>query len=100
MKKRNIILEGRIKSLLRVTDVRSMAVYQQGMLFMAVEKLYKATEDEDFDIDMDFNLIGEISVGIDVMNRFFELVKDVGSMEKRPLTEGRSIWMMLAPLKA
>ena len=28
----------------------------------------KATEDEDFDIDMDFNLIGEISVGIDVMN--------------------------------
>lgn len=28
----------------------------------------KATEDEDFDINMDFNLIGEISVGIEVMN--------------------------------
>ena len=39
-------------------------------------------------------------LGIDVMNKFFELVKDVGTMEKRPLTEGRSIWMMLAPLKA
>ncbi|MBO5459705.1 MAG: hypothetical protein J5981_05595 [Lachnospira sp.] len=48
MKKRNIILEGRIKSLLRVTDVSSMTVYQQGMLLSAVEKLYKATEDEDY----------------------------------------------------
>ena len=34
------------------------------------------------------------------MNKFFALVKDVGVMEKRPLTEGRSIWMMLAPIKA
>ncbi len=39
-------------------------------------------------------------LGIDVMNKFFDLVKDVGTMEKRPLTEGRSIWMMLAPVKA
>ena len=34
------------------------------------------------------------------MNRFFELVKDNGTMEKQPLTEGRNIWMMLAPIKA
>lgn len=40
------------------------------------------------------------NLGLDVMNRFFELVKDVGVMEKRPLTEGRNIWMMLAPIKA
>ena len=40
------------------------------------------------------------NLGIEVMNRFFELVKDCGVMEKRPLTEGRSIWMMLAPVKA
>lgn len=39
-------------------------------------------------------------LGIDVMNKFFDIVKDVGTMEKRPLTEGRSIWMMLAPVKA
>lgn len=39
-------------------------------------------------------------LGIDVMNKFFELVKDVGTIEKHPLTEGRSIWMMLAPIKA
>lgn len=39
-------------------------------------------------------------LGIDVMNKFFELVKDVGTIEKRPLTEGRSIWMMLSPIKA
>ena len=40
------------------------------------------------------------SMGVDVMNKFFELVKDYGTMEKQPLTEGRNIWMMLAPLKA
>lgn len=28
----------------------------------------KCTDDEDFDIESPFNLIGEISVGIDVMN--------------------------------
>ena len=39
-------------------------------------------------------------LGVDVMNRFFELVKDVAVMEKKPFTEGRNIWMMLAPLKA
>lgn len=39
------------------------------------------------------------NLGVDVMNRFFELVKEAGVMEKRPLQEGRSIWMMLAPVK-
>ncbi len=40
------------------------------------------------------------SIGIDVMQRFYELVKEFGTIEKQPLTEGRNIWMMLAPLKA
>jgi translation initiation factor IF-3 len=39
-------------------------------------------------------------LGIDVMNRFFEMVKEQGQMEKKPLMEGRNIWMMLAPIKA
>ncbi len=39
-------------------------------------------------------------LGMDVMKRFFEIVKDYGTMEKQPLTEGRNIWMMLAPIKA
>lgn len=39
-------------------------------------------------------------LGLDVMARFFELVKEQGVMEKKPQTEGRNIWMMLAPLKA
>ena len=39
-------------------------------------------------------------LGIDVMKRFYELVKDSGTIEKQPLTEGRNIWMMLAPAKA
>ena len=39
-------------------------------------------------------------IGVDVMKRFFEMVKEQGAIEKQPLTEGRNIWMMLAPLKA
>lgn len=39
-------------------------------------------------------------IGVDVMQRFFEMVKDFGTIEKQPLTEGRNIWMMLAPNKA
>lgn len=40
------------------------------------------------------------NLSIDVMKRFFELVKEFGTMEKQPLMEGRSVWMMLAPVKA
>ncbi|MCQ2399549.1 MAG: translation initiation factor IF-3 [Clostridia bacterium] len=36
-------------------------------------------------------------LSVDVMNRFFELVKQAGVMEKKPTTEGRNVWMMLAP---
>ncbi len=39
-------------------------------------------------------------IGIEVMNKFYELVKEQGSIEKQPTTEGRNIWMMLVPLKA
>ena len=40
------------------------------------------------------------ALGVDVMNRFFELVKDVAVMEKKPLLEGRNILMILAPSKS
>ncbi len=40
------------------------------------------------------------NLSIDVMHRFFEIVKDYGVMEKQPLLEGRNVWMMLAPIKA
>lgn len=40
------------------------------------------------------------NLSIDVMERFYEIVKDFGSMEKKPLMEGRNVWMMLAPIKA
>ncbi len=39
------------------------------------------------------------NLSVDVMNNFYELVKDNGIMEKKPLTEGRNVWMMLAPVK-
>ncbi len=39
------------------------------------------------------------SLGLDVMNGFFELVKSVAVMEKKPTLEGRNILMILAPAK-
>ncbi len=40
------------------------------------------------------------NMGVDVMNRFFDIVKDYAVMEKKPLLEGRNILMILAPQKA
>lgn len=40
------------------------------------------------------------NLSVDVMHRFFEMVKDYGTMEKQPLLEGRNVWVMLAPVKA
>ena len=38
-------------------------------------------------------------VGVDVMNRFAEIVGDAAVVEKRPMLEGRNILMILAPAK-
>jgi len=39
------------------------------------------------------------NMGVDVMHRFFELFNGKAVMEKPPVTEGRSIYMILAPAK-
>ncbi|MBR6774078.1 MAG: translation initiation factor IF-3 [Clostridia bacterium] len=39
------------------------------------------------------------SLGVDVMNEFYELVKDASNMDKKPMTEGRNILMILSPKK-
>ena len=36
-------------------------------------------------------------VGLDVMNRFFEMVEQVAVKERPPKTEGRNMFMVLAP---
>ena len=38
-------------------------------------------------------------IGVEVMNKFFSLVEDVAVIDKKPLTEGRNIFMILAPIK-
>ena len=39
------------------------------------------------------------SMGVDVMNRFFELLGGKAVMDKAPKTEGRNIFMILSPAK-
>ena len=39
------------------------------------------------------------SMGVDVMNRFFELLGGKAVMDKAPVTEGRNILMILSPAK-
>lgn len=36
-------------------------------------------------------------IGVEVMKEFFELVRDNGDMDKKPLTEGKNIIMILVP---
>ncbi len=36
-------------------------------------------------------------IGIDVMNRFYAMIENDASMEKKPMLEGRNILMILAP---
>lgn len=38
-------------------------------------------------------------LGLEVMNKFFSIVQDVCVIDKKPLTEGRNIFMILAPIK-
>jgi translation initiation factor IF-3 len=38
-------------------------------------------------------------MGVAVMNKFFEILKDVSVMERAPLKEGKNILMILAPIK-
>ena len=37
-------------------------------------------------------------ISVEVLLNFFEKVKDVASMEKKPTTENRSVFMMLVPI--
>lgn len=39
-------------------------------------------------------------IGINVMNSFYEIVKDLGTIEKQPEVVGRNIFMVIAPIKA
>lgn len=39
------------------------------------------------------------SLGVEVMDKFFEMIKESAQMEKKPTLEGRNILMIVAPLK-
>lgn len=39
------------------------------------------------------------NLGVQVMHDFYEILKDVCTMDRQPLTEGRNIIMILVPLK-
>ncbi|MBR1891614.1 MAG: translation initiation factor IF-3 [Clostridia bacterium] len=39
------------------------------------------------------------SLGVEVMDKFFEMIKESAQMEKRPTLEGRNILMIVAPQK-
>ena len=39
------------------------------------------------------------TMGVDVMNRFFDMLDNKAVMDKKPTTEGRNIMMILSPAK-
>ena len=66
----------------------------------AAQKFLSAGNKVKVSIRMKGRQMAHSDLSIDVMRRFFELVKEYGTMEKQPLLEGRNVWMMLAPVKA
>jgi rhamnogalacturonyl hydrolase YesR len=48
LRKRNIILEGKIKSWLETADITAMTLYQQGTLLGGLTALSRAADDEDY----------------------------------------------------
>ena len=65
-----------------------------------IEKVLQNLLQEKVSIRMRGRQMAHSELGLDVMKRFYELVKDNGTIEKQPQTEGRNIWMMLVPVKA
>ena len=39
-------------------------------------------------------------MGVDIMNSFFETVKDIAAIDRKPAVDGRSIIMILAPINS
>ena len=40
-----------------------------------------------------------VKMGEDVLNKFIEELKDVSTVEKKPLLEGKNMFIILAPIK-
>lgn len=98
--------EKEMKKNQKKTDIKeiwlSMTIEDHDMQFKAKQTL-KFLENEDkvkVSIRMKGRQMTRKEMGIDVMNDFFEIVKEKAVMEKKPLIDGRSIIMVLAPLKA
>ncbi|WIF96183.1 translation initiation factor IF-3 [Caminicella sporogenes] len=41
--------------------------------------------------------LGHTQLGVDVLNKFFSIVEEVGAMEKKPKMEGRNMVMFISP---
>lgn len=98
--------EKEMKKNQKKTDIKeiwlSMTIEDHDMQFKAKQTM-KFLENEDkvkVSIRMKGRQMTRKEMGIDVMNEFFEIVKEKAVMEKKPLIDGRSIIMVLAPLKA
>lgn len=44
-------------------------------------------------------LIAKPQLGVDVMNKFAEMLKEVGAVDKQPEVSGRNIFMYIVPIK-
>ena len=50
-------------------------------------------------IRMSGRMMSRPQQGIDVMNKFADMLKDLGSVDKQPEVSGRNIFMYIVPIK-
>ena len=65
--------------------------------FKAATKFLKDGDKVKVSIRIRGRQISHSEIGLDVMNDFAERLKDIAVVERRPLTEGRNMTMVLAP---
>ena len=67
------------------------------MKFKAATKFLKDGDKVKVSIRFRGRQISHSEIGLDVMKDFAERLKDIAVVERRPLTEGRNMTMVLAP---
>jgi len=85
------IKEIRLSQTIDVGDINTKAKHARG--FLEDGNKVKVT------LKMYGRQLSHPEISIEVLNGFYELIKDVGTIDKKPTTEGRAVTMMLSPLK-
>lgn len=95
--------ERKKQSYVQMRDIWLSATIDIGDLKTKAKKAREFIENGDkvrLSIRMRGRQLAHPEVGMQVMSDFFEILSDIAEMESRPVQQGRSIYMTIAPINA